>query len=69
MTTTQTLKAQGFRCKLETISGQGYLGGDGVACYRVRDAQGNLAGYRVSTHTTARAAWAEAVQYIGSRAA
>jgi len=56
---TARLRAQGFRCRRETISGQGYYGGDGCVCYRVRDAAGYLAIYRVSTYQAAYRAWAE----------
>lgn len=66
-TTITTLKTQGYRCRIETIGGQGHLGGDGITCYRVRDPRGNLAMYAISTHRTARAAWAEAATYIAQR--
>jgi hypothetical protein len=58
---TARLRAMGYTCRLEAIRGQGYCGGDGISCYRVRSPEGVLANYAVSTHRTARAAWAEAV--------
>lgn len=62
MITTIELKAQGYVCHRETIKGQGYYGGDGTTCYRVRRPDGSLAVYSVSTHRTARGAWQEAVR-------
>lgn len=59
----ERLKALGYRCIRETISGQGYHGGDGVTCYRVRDSTGALAISRLSTYQTARAAWAECLAH------
>lgn len=60
------LKSRGYLCKQETIKGQGYLGGDGVTCYRVRSSEGQLAVYAISTHRTARAAWREARELVKS---
>lgn len=67
-TQTENLKASGYICRRETISGQGYFGGDGIDCFRVRDAAGNLAIYAISTYRTAWQAWAEAA-HIASKAA
>jgi hypothetical protein len=64
MKTTKELKAMGYSCKLETISGQGYMGGDGCQCYRVRDMHGALKNYQISTYISAYKAWKEAAQII-----
>ena len=61
-TTTTTLKSEGYRCHLETITGQGYYGGDGVTCYRVRRADGTLAIHALSTYLAAWQAWGEAAR-------
>ena len=61
-TTTTTLKGQGYRCRRETITGQGWHGGDGVTCYRVRRPDGELAISCTSTYSTAWQAWAEAAR-------
>ena len=54
------LRARGYSCHQETVTGQGHMGGDGVRCYRVRDAKGKLVS-PISTHRSAGEAWAEAV--------
>lgn len=48
-TGTSDLQLLGYLCARETVGG-----------YRVRDRNGKLAVYEISTHTTARQAWAEA---------
>lgn len=57
--TTADLKARGYVCHRETIKYQGYYGGDGITCYRVRRADGTLANYSISTYRRACDAWAE----------
>lgn len=64
--TTKKLRDMGYTCHLETVKGQGYFGGDGVQAYRVRDPQGKLVNYPISTHRTARAAWEEAADRVQS---
>ena len=63
-TSTAQMKAAGFVCRYGTIEGQGYLGGDGVRCYRVYSPEGVLMLSRASTPQTARAAWAEAARWL-----
>ena len=59
------MRSLGYVCRRETICGQGYYGGDGITCYRVRDPQGRLVS-PISTHRSARAAWAEARERLES---
>lgn len=49
----------GWTCRRETVTGQGYLGGDGVRCFRVRSADGLLVD-PVATYVYAPYAWASA---------
>ena len=64
MSKTESMKAAGYRCRWETIPvSQGYVGGGGVSCYRVRDHNNVLAMYRVSTFQCARLAWREAAEF------
>jgi hypothetical protein len=65
MSNTQSMKRAGYTCRRETISGQGYWGGDGLTCYRVRDRDGALVTPRIMTYQTARAAWADACERTG----
>ena len=65
-TTTQTLQSAGYTCRRTTIAGQGYLGGDGVTCYRVYGPDGALVSPRLSTWRTARQAWAEVARLGGT---
>lgn len=60
-TTTTSLRAMGWTCRRETISGQGYFGGDGITCYRVRDDSGGLV-MPCATYRRARDAWAAALR-------
>lgn len=64
---TAELKKRGYTCRLETVEGQGYLGGDGAVCYRVRDPKGKLVS-PLSTYQCARLAWRDAAQTIAWRA-
>ena len=65
--TTDELKKRGYTCRLETVEGQGYLGGDGTECYRVRDPMRMLVS-PLSTYRCARLAWRDAAQTIAWRA-
>lgn len=61
MPSVESMRVRGYRCVREVVSGQGYLGGDGVACYRVRRPDGSV----VSPLTTCRSAvraWASAIR-------
>ena len=64
---TAALRSTGYRCRHETVTGQGYYGGDGIGCYRVRDASGQLVS-PISTYRSARGAWAGAASMIDYRA-
>jgi len=68
MSQTESMKAAGFRCQLETIpESQGYMGGAGVVCYRVRDSGGVLAMHRISTFRSAMLAWREAAEFTSAQ--
>lgn len=61
---TIALRGQGYRCRRETIRGQGYFGGDGIRCFRVRQPDGSLA-MPIATHQSAAKAWAQVHRVLG----
>lgn len=58
--TPSSLRAHGFTCRRETISGRGWLGGDGCVAYVVRAPSGELID-NASTCRSARRAWERAI--------
>ena len=65
---TKALKSLGYKAHFATINGQGYMGGDGLACWRVYDSVGKLAIHRISAFRSPARAWAEAA-YIATQTA